>query len=151
MGSFFDWVIGKSVAFYNGRIASALNIMSGMEVAVLANASTITFTAGQILGGMVRYDPTGGSATATLPTAALLVAELGDAAHVGLSFDIEFIHTGSTSEVVTLAAGTGNTLSPTTQAYDGAEVLRVRARLDNVTAGSEAVTYYSLGLNLLST
>ena len=151
MGSFFDWVIGNSVAKYQGRIVGGKRMLQGLEIATVAEATTTLFTAEMVLGGMINYDPAGGASTATLPTAALLVAALGDAAVIGTSFRLTFIHGGSTSEVVTLAAGDGNTLAPTTQAFDGAEALNVLVRIDNITSGSEAVTYYSTGLDLLST
>lgn len=149
--SWINWVIGEGVAKFLGRLMTTKNSIHGLVVAALAAATSITFTADQILGGMIRYDPSGGTSNATMPTAALLIAAIGDKAEVGMSFDFDLVHSGSTSEVVTLVAGTGNTLLPATIAFDGLEAVRMRALLTNVTAASEAVTYYSLGLSLLTT
>ncbi len=151
MGSFFDWVIGNGVAKYLGRIVAGKNGLEGLDATVVAEATTTLFTAEMLTGGMILYDPSGGASTATTPTAALIVAALGDAAVKGAVFKWYLRHTGSTSEVVTLAGGDGVTLSPTTQALDGDEMLSMLVRLDNVVSGSEAVTIYSLGLALMTT
>ncbi len=150
MGSFFDWVIGKSVAKYNGRIVGAKLGLDGLNVSSLSAASVI-MTADQVLGGLIIYDPGGAATIATYPTAALLVAALGDAAVVGTSFKFAIRHSGSTSEVVTLTAGDGNTLSPATQALDGDEIITQLVRIDNITEDSESVTYYGTGLHLMTT
>ena len=120
MGSFQGWSIGKSIAKYVGRIVSGKNSLQGLDVTVLSKATSITFTAEQVLGGLITYDPAGGSSNATMPTAALLIAALGDAALVGSCFELNIRGTGeTTSEDVTLVAGTGNTLSPTTMIFAG--------------------------------
>jgi hypothetical protein len=66
-----------------------------------------TLTAAEVLGGLlvVNCDD---AQTATLPTAALLLASMPGAA-VGQSFDVDLINTGDTT--VTVAVGTGGTLA----------------------------------------
>ncbi len=151
MGSFFDWVIGNGVAKYLGRLVVDKNSLEGLDVTTVAEATTTLFTAEMLTGGLILYDPSGGSSNATTPTAAQIVAALGDAAVKGAVFKWYLRHTGSGSEVVTLVAGSGVTLSPTTLALDGSEMLAMLVRLDNVISGSEAVTIYSLGLSLMTT
>lgn len=151
MGSFFDWVIGNGVAKYLGRLVTDKNGLEGLDVTTVAEATTTLFTAEMLIGGMILYDPSGGASTATTPTAALIVAALGDAAVKGAVFKWYLRHTGSGSEVVTLAGGVGVTLSPTTIALDGNEIIPMLVKLDAVASGSEAVTIYSLGLNLMTT
>lgn len=149
--SFFNWVIGDGVAKYLGRLATGKNSLEGLIVTTVAEATTTTFDAAALIGGFILYDPLGGTANATTPTAAEIVAALGDAAVKGAVFKWYLRHNGSTSEVVTLVAGTGVTLSPTTIALDGNEIIPMLVRLDIVESGSEEVTIYSLGLNLMST
>lgn len=149
--SWINWVIGDGVAKFLGRLMTTKNMVHGLSVFTKTKTTSITFTADQILGGLIIYDPSSGSSNATMPTAEDLIAAMGSKVEVGMSFDFDLKHGGSTSEVITLVAGTGNTLLPATIAYDGLEVVRMRALITNVTDGSEAVTYYSLGLNLLTT
>ncbi len=153
MGSFFDWSIGNSVAKYNGRIVSGKPGIDGLDVAIASATSTaMTLTSNQVLGGMIIYDPSGAALALTLPTAALLIAALGDAAVVGTCFRFKIRHSGETSgEDITVTAGAGNTLSPTTQVVAGDEILTQMVRIDNITSDSEAVTYYSTGLHLMTT
>jgi len=152
MGSFFDWVIGDGVAKYNGRLAVGKNSLQGLQVTTIAVAGNKTLVAADIVGGMLIYDPTGGAASLTFPTAVLLVAELGDAAIKGAMFEFRLRHTGATTaEDITFVAGVGNTLSPATLVVAGDEMMTFMVRLDDVSAGNEAVTYYGTGLHLLTT
>lgn len=151
MGSFFNWIIGDGVAKYLGRLVVDKNSLEGLVVTTVAEATTTLFTAQMLVGGMILYDPSGGTSTATTPTAAQIIAALGDAAVKGAVFKFYLRHTGSGSEVVTLAAGSGVTLSPTTLELDGNEMLSMLVRLDTLTSGSEAVTIYGLGLALMTT
>jgi len=151
MGSFFNWIIGNGVAKYLGRLVVDKNSLEGLDVTTVTEATTTLFTAAMLISGYTLYDPLGGTSSATTPTAAQIVAALGDAAVKGAVFKWYLRHNGSTSEVVTLVAGSGVTLSPTTQALDGDETLSMLVRLDTVESGSEAVTIYSLGLALMTT
>ena len=151
MSSFFNWVIGNGVAKYLGRLVVDKNSLEGLDVTTISELTTTLFTAEMLLGGMVLYDPLGSTSNATTPTAALIIAALVDAAVQGAVFKWYLRHTGSTSEVVTLVAGDGITLSPTALNLDGNEMLSLLVRLDDVTSGNEAVTIYGLGLALMTT
>ncbi len=153
MNSFFNWVIGESVARYRGRLAASKNSLEGLKVTTISIAGTTkTMTVSALLGGMLIYDPTGGVCALTTPTAAQIVAALGKAAVKGAVFKFYLRHAGeTTAEDITLTAGVGITLSPTVQKVAGDEILSTLVRLDNVTADSEAVTIYSLGLDLMTT
>ncbi len=153
MGSFINWVIGQSVARYKGRLVASKNSLEGLKVTSIAIAGvTKTMTVSALLGGMLIYDPTGGVVALTTPTAAQIVAALGKAAVKGAVFKFYLRHAGeTTAEDITLTAGSGVTLSPTVQKVAGDEILSTLVRLDNVTTDSEAVTIYSLGLDLMTT
>ncbi len=150
MGSFFNWIIGNGVAKYLGRTTIGKNSLEGLNVTVAASGSA-TLTTGPILGGMLLHDPSGAVAALTIPTAAAIVAALGDAAIKGAVFKFGLRNTGSGGEVITLVAGAGVTLSPTTLEVDADEIINLLVRLDTVTSGSEAVTIYGIGLDVLTT
>jgi hypothetical protein len=114
-----------------------------ITVSTVTTASAVTLTAAQILGGLILEDPNGGAATATLPTAALLLAAIPGAV-VGTSFEFTIRNTADAAETITVAGGTGGTISGTaTIAQNNSK--RFLVRLTNVTAASEAYTVYSLG------
>lgn len=153
MGSFFEWVVGERVVKYKGRLAVSKNSLEGLKVTTISIAGVAkTMTVSALLGGMLIYDPTGGVVALTTPTAAQIVAALGGAAVKGATFKFYLRHAGETTgEGMTLTAGDGITLSPATQIVNGDEILSTLVRLDNVTEDSEAVTIYSLGLDLMTT
>jgi hypothetical protein len=98
------------------------------------------------MSGMILRDGNGGARTDTLPTAALLVESI-QGAMVGTSFHCEMRNTTSTAVAITLAAGTGCTISGT------ATIAQLNTKtclfnLTNVTVGSEAYTVYSLGTSV---
>jgi hypothetical protein len=108
-----------------------------------ATAGNATYTTAQLLGGLILRDPAGGARTDTTPTAAQLVAAISNPI-VGTSFEFTIRNTADAAETITVAGGTGVTTSGTmTIAQNNSK--RFLARLDNVTASSEAVTLYSLG------
>lgn len=110
-----------------------------------SNASNQTYTAAQVLGGAINRDPNGAARTDTTPTAAQIVSEMtskNSAVEAGSSFRFFLANTSSSYEI-TLAAGTGVTLTgETTIKKDKAVEIGVIAT--NVTASSEAVTMYIL-------
>ena len=114
-----------------------------MTPTTISTAANVTLTAAQLLNGLILRDGNGGARTDTLPTAALLVEAI-QGAMVGTSFYLEFRNTTSTAVAITLAAGTGCTISGTaTVAQLNGKSLLIN--LTNVTPGSEAYTVYSLG------
>lgn len=102
-----------------------------------------TYTAAELLGGLILRDPAGAARNDVTPTAALIVAGLPGAV-VGTSFEFTIRNDADEDEAITVTAGAGVTLSGTmTIAQNNSK--RFLCRLDNVTAAAEAVTIYSLG------
>jgi ABC-type Fe3+ transport system permease subunit len=105
-------------------------------------AGAVTWTAAQLLGGFIRHDPAGNVSDVT-DTAANLVAAIPGAA-VGASFTCHFQNDADASETITLTGGTGVTIAGTATIAQNSckNFLFV---ITNVTAGTEAITAYSLG------
>jgi hypothetical protein len=104
-------------------------------------AGAVTYTAADLLGGLILRDPNGAIRSDVTPTAALIVASMSGA-EVGSSYEVDLRNAGAFT--VTLTAGTGVTLSGTmTIAQNNTK--RFRLVVTNATAGAEAVTLYSIG------
>ena len=112
-------------------------------VSTLATAGVETYTAAQLLGGLILRDPNGAGRNDVTPTAALLVAAIPGAA-VGHSFEFTIRNTADAAETITVTAGSGVTLSGTMTIAQN-NTRRFLAVLNNVGAGTEAVTIYSIG------
>ncbi len=108
-----------------------------------ATAGAKTYTAANLIGGLILRDPAGGARSDVTPTAAAIVAGIAGAI-VGSSFEFTIRNTADAAETITLTAGSGVTLSGTmTIAQNNSK--RFLAVCTNVTGSSEAVTIYSLG------
>jgi hypothetical protein len=112
-------------------------------VTTKTTAGAVTYTAAELIGGLVLRDPNGASRSDISPTAALIVAGIAGAI-VGSSFEFTIRNTADGDETITLTAGAGVTLSGTMT------VKRYHSRLflavcTNVGSGTEAVTIYSIG------
>jgi hypothetical protein len=108
-----------------------------------ATAGAKTYTAAELIGGLILRDPAGAGRSDVTPTAALIVAGFAGGI-VGSSFEFTIRNTADAAETITLTAGAGVTLSGTmTIAQNNSK--RFLCRLDNVGSGTEAVTIYSLG------
>ncbi len=108
-----------------------------------ATAGAKTYTAAELIGGLILRDPAGANRSDVTPSAALIVAGFAGGI-VGSSFEFTIRNTADAAETITLTAGTGVTLSGTmTIAQNNSK--RFLCRLDNVGSGTEAVTIYSLG------
>lgn len=106
-----------------------------------STAGALTYTAAQLLGGLILRDPNGAGRSDVTPTATLLLAALPGAV-VGTSFDFTIRNTADAAETITVTAGTGATLSGTmTIAQNNQKAFRVV--ITNV--GTPAYTVYSLG------
>lgn len=92
--------------FGDGNIS---NYHTGMQGAPQTATATATLTAAQILGGLLVGNPSTSAATYTLPTATLLEAALVNT-KVNQTFELTIINLGTSSGVITVAAGTGITL-----------------------------------------
>lgn len=121
----------------------AYQALNRTTVTTDATAGAKTYTAAELLGGLILRDPAGGNRNDVSPTAALLVAGFTGAV-VGSSFDVIIRNTADAAETITLTAGAGVTLTGTmTIAQNNSK--RFRVVFDNVGAGAEAVSIYSLG------
>lgn len=110
-----------------------------------ATAGARTYTAAEVIGGIIVRDPNGAGRTDTLPTAALLVAAL-DRPRVGDTLTLAIINGADAAETITLNAGTGGGFD-TNQTAASRVIPQnsskdVYIRLTNVTAGSEAYVVY---------
>ena len=106
-------------------------------------AAAVTYTAAELVGGLILRDPNGGARSDVTPTAAQIVGAIAGCI-TGSSFEFTIRNTADGDEPITLTAGTGVTLSGTmtiAQNYSR----NFLAVVTDATSGSEAVTIYSLG------
>lgn len=111
----------------------------------MTTASTIntagveTYTAAQLLGGLILRDPAGSGRSDVTPAASDIIAAIPQAG-VGTSFEFTIRNTADASEAITVTAGSGVTISGTaTIAQNNSK------RFLAVVTGAAAVTIYSLG------
>jgi hypothetical protein len=109
----------------------------------IATAGNVTYTPAQLLGGWIIRDGNGAARTDNLPTAAQM-AEAVQGAMIGTSFEFELRNSSATAIAITLAAGTGGSISGT------ANVAQSNTRtylfvFTGVAVGSEAYIVYSRG------
>lgn len=140
---------------------SIINDETGPSVAFLTpstitTAGAVTYTAAQILGGHINRDPNGAGRSDTLPTAALLVADLrSKARQMGLAVQqnltVEFViqNNANGAYTITVLAGTGGTVAVNvagshtlTVAQNNSKMFRLYV---TTTSGSEAYVVYNLG------
>lgn len=104
-----------------------------------------TYLAADLLGQIIVHDGTSGL-TATLPTAALLVAAIPNC-RVGDTVECLIINGANASGSIVLAAGTGGSFD--TNQGGGSKIIAfgnskyVNIRITNSTLGSQAYTVYS--------
>jgi hypothetical protein len=119
-----------------------LGRMKGIKkttVTTINTANVVTYTADQLLGGLILRDPAGGGRSDVVPTAALLIAAIKQAG-AGSSFEFTIRNTADADETITVTTDTGVTLEGTmTIAQNNSKRF-----LAVVTSGTE-VTIYSLG------
>ena len=90
----------------DGNVGEAILFVQGAPTAVAAAA---TATAAQLANGLFVFD--GSAGNLTLPTVALLEADISSAQKVNAAFDFFVINAdASGSDAVTLAVGTGWTI-----------------------------------------
>lgn len=113
-------------------------------VTTKTTGAAVTFTAAELLGGLILRDPNGGNRADKVPTAAQIYAAL-DAPEVGTSFEFTIRNTtdAGSGETITLTADTGATVTLSgTMTIARLQSKRFRAV---VTAHTPTVTIYSLG------
>lgn len=109
----------------------------------ITTASAITYTAAQLLCGLILRDPNGAGRADLFPTAASLVAAV-PGADADTVFEVTIRNDADAAETITMTTNTGLTLSGTMTIAQN-NIKRFLVRFTNVTPGSEAVTIYSLG------
>jgi hypothetical protein len=139
-------------SFNQSAGALKLMIVAGVDgtytstVSTITTAGAATLTTAQMLGGIILRDPAGAGRTDTTPTAAQLVAAIPGVKN-GTTFRLMYRNTADAAETITIAGGTGVTISGTaTIAQNNSKSFLVR--IDEVTSGSEAVTVYSSGTSV---
>lgn len=118
-------------------------------LASLSNVTTtgnVTYTYAQVLSGIITRDTGSSARTDTLPTAALLVPQI-EGAEVGSTIRLLIRNTSAGAGTLTIAAGTGGTLSGTT-ATSQIPYLQQEEYLIRVTAVGSTPTYTVYGLGL---
>lgn len=115
----------------------------------ITTAGAATYTAQQVLSGLILRDPAGAGRSDVMPTAALLLAEiearLGGDAPIGLCFEFVIRNDADAAETITLTPGTGGSVTgggTMTIAQNNSK--RFRVRVTGV-GGSAAYLVYSLG------
>lgn len=106
-----------------------------------ATAGNVTYTAAQVLGGLILRDPNGGARSDVTPTAALLVAGL-PGVEADDVLECVVVNTADAAEVLTITAGAGVTLVPASITPTQNEVTRLWIRFTNV--ATPAVTMYAI-------
>jgi hypothetical protein len=109
----------------------------------LTTAGNQTLTTAQMTAGYLLRDPNGGDVTDTTPTAAQIVAAIPNC-QTNSSFLWIVKNTADAAETITIAGGTGVTITGTaTIAQNNTKIFLVV--VTDPTSGSEAVTIYSIG------
>jgi len=115
------------------------NVLTKTTVTTKATAAAVTFTADEVLGGLILRDPAGASRADLLPTAAALINAM-DYPETGASFEFTIRNTADLAETITVTTNTGLTLSGTmTIAQNNSK------RFLAVVTSATAITVYSLG------
>lgn len=128
-------------------IAAGYSTNSGAAATSDATAGARTYTAAEILGGIIVRDCAGASRTDTLPTAALLVAAMPGVAVGDIVKCLIVNGSDPVTEIITLAAGTGGAFDTNQTAVSrtilGTCSKYVHIRITVVTASSEAYVVYA--------
>lgn len=122
-----------TVADGNGRV------LPFQAVTTKTTASAVTYTAAEVLGGVILRDPNGAGRADLFPTAASLLAAM-PGVQVGASFRVLVRNTADAAETITMTTNTGLTLSGTmTIAQNNSKEFLV------VITSTSTATIYSLG------
>ena len=127
---------------YSGVSTSGLNTTAPsttkLAPELLAAAGNQTIAASTVIGGFLQHDPSGGPSTATYPTAAELIALIGN--KVGTCIEFTHRNIADAAETITVAPGAGMTMSCTlTIAQNQQKTWKI------VVTGATTVNAYSMG------
>ena len=109
--------------------------ISRKDATEITDASAATYTAAQILGGVIIRDPNGAGRTDVLPTAALLLGALSEDV-VGQVIECLIVNNADAAETITIDAGTGGTITQiaATRIIPQNTSRKVYIRVDSATA-----------------
>lgn len=121
-------------------------IVQTLTASTITTADAVTYTAAQMLGGLILRDPNGGARSDVTPTAAQIVAGLPSYAQLNdITFLCHLINTADASEVLTLTAGNGVTLKPATITLAQNENALLLVRITDASdTANQAVTIYAM-------
>ena len=133
-----------NVAGHVRTTTAALPPVRNTTATVDSTAGARTYTAAEILGGIIERDPNGATRTDVLPTAALLVAAM-DSPAVGDFITYYVVNTADAAESIVMTSGVGGTdvgvAGNRTLAQDTSGIFGIR--LTNVGSGTEAYRHYN--------
>lgn len=133
---------GTSLWIKLGHMLNAVGrFLPKLSISTVNTAGAVTYTATQLLGGFILRDPNGAARSDVLPTAALLKAAVQGCV-VGTAIEFEIRNTADADELLTITAGTGVTLSPTSITIGQNNTRRLTAVFSNV-GSTPAYTVYS--------
>lgn len=133
--------MAKTNSVFPSGVESGERVYEKLTVTTSSTAGAVTYTAAEILGGVILRDPNGGNRSDVFPTAASIETEVGTPVlSTGASFVVTIRNTADAAETITMTTATGLTLSGTmTIAQNNQkEFLFVKT-------GVNAFTVYSLG------
>jgi hypothetical protein len=83
-----------------------------LSVNSIDDASNVSYSVAQVLGGFINRDPNGANRTDTLPTANQIIAGLGGSTNVpvGTSVQLTIRNTADALETITVEPGPGLTI-----------------------------------------
>lgn len=127
---------------FSGLASLANRFVDFFTASTLTTAGVVTYTAAQLLGGLILRDPNGAGRSDVTPTATQILALFEGKATIGQGFRFTIRNTADAAETITVTAGSGVTLSGTmTIAQNNSKDF-----VAVITAiGTPAVTVYSLG------
>lgn len=125
--------VGGGYQFGDGN----LNEIDIVSITPQAATTTATLSVAQVTNNVLVATAGTGAVTYTLPTAALLDATLTNA-KVGSSFRLAIVNLGTSSGVVTIAAGTGITLV-------GTMTFAITAAASTLPCGAGELLFYKTG------
>lgn len=130
----------------SGAIVAEDAFVQLRSVAAISTAGAGTYSAANIVGGLIDRDCAGADRTDTTATAAQIVAAL-PGVQVGSSFVLTVKNISAGANTITVAGGTGVTISGTaTIAQNNTRQFLVL--VTSITTSSEAVVLRSLGTSL---
>jgi hypothetical protein len=116
-----------------------------LEPATISTADAVTYTAAEMLGGLILRDPNGGARSDVTPSATLLVAAMPKEGRIAdATFMCNLINTANAGETITVTAGDGVTLVPASVTVAQNENAQLLVRFTDVRHTSYAVTIYSM-------